>query len=164
MTTSGLPGRAPARRAGAALHQPWRPQHELPAAGAAVLLQLGADIVYAGLTATGSDSVGLIDIGRRIDWVSLGVGSVLLFLLVVARHVRAGGAGRGGGDPGPDAPGDAPGRDPLHRGRPVGRRADPGGAHRRCRRRPLPGQGTGPEPRRGHAAKVAVGWRPFPQL
>ena len=49
-----------------------------------MLLQLGADIVYAGLTATGSDSVGLIDMGR-IDWVSLGVGSVLLFLLVVAR-------------------------------------------------------------------------------
>ena len=110
--------------------------------GAAVLLQLGADIVYAGLTVTGAYSGGLIDLGwmasylcwgaaalhpsvrslsevapargvrvtrarllilapaaliaptlllvqgsrgLAIDWVSLGVGSVLLFLLVVAR-------------------------------------------------------------------------------
>jgi diguanylate cyclase (GGDEF)-like protein len=107
-----------------------------------VLLQLGADIVYAGLTVTGAYSGGLIDLGwmasylcwgaaalhpsvrslsevapargvrvtrarllilapaaliaptlllvqgsrgLAIDWVSLGVGSVLLFLLVVAR-------------------------------------------------------------------------------
>jgi diguanylate cyclase (GGDEF)-like protein len=110
--------------------------------GAAVLLQLGADIVYAGLTVTGAYSGGLIDLawmtsylcwgaaalhpsvrslsemapargvrvtrarllvltpaaliaptlllvqgsrGLTIDWVSLGVGSVVLFLLVVAR-------------------------------------------------------------------------------
>ena len=110
--------------------------------GAAVLLQLGADIVYAGLTVTGAYSGGLVDLGwmasylcwgaaalhpslrslsemapargvrvtrarllilapaaliaptlllvqgsrgLAIDWVSLGVGSVLLFLLVVAR-------------------------------------------------------------------------------
>ena len=110
--------------------------------GAALLLQLGADIVYAGLSAVGSYSGGLLDLGwmasyllwgaaalhpsvrslsevapargvrvnrRRllvlapaaliapalllsqgvrdlpIDWVALGLGSVLLFLLVVAR-------------------------------------------------------------------------------
>jgi diguanylate cyclase (GGDEF)-like protein len=109
---------------------------------AALLLQLGADIVYAGLAATGAYSGGLIDIGWMasylcwgaaalhpsvrslsevapargvrvtrarllilapaaliapgllllqggrglpVDWVSLGVGSVVLFLLVVAR-------------------------------------------------------------------------------
>ena len=110
--------------------------------GAAVLLQLGADIVYAGLTVAGAYSGGLIDLGwmasylcwgaaalhpsvrslsevapargvrvtrarllvlapaaliaptlllfqgvrgLTIDWVSLGAGSVVLFLLVVAR-------------------------------------------------------------------------------
>jgi diguanylate cyclase (GGDEF)-like protein len=110
--------------------------------GAAVLLQLGADIVYAGLAATGAYSGGLIDLGwmasylcwgaaalhpsvrslsevapargvrvtrarllvlapaaliaptlllfqggqgLMIDWVSLGIGSVVLFLLVVVR-------------------------------------------------------------------------------
>jgi diguanylate cyclase (GGDEF)-like protein len=109
---------------------------------AALLLQLGADIVYAGLTAVGAYSGGLVDLGwmvsylcwgaaalhpsvrslsevapsrgprvnrKRllvlapaaliapalllyqgvrglpIDWVSLGLGSVVLFLLVVAR-------------------------------------------------------------------------------
>src|ERR671915_2059111 len=109
---------------------------------AAVLLQLGADIVYAGLAVTGAYSGGLIDLGwmasylcwgaaalhpsvrslsevapargvrvtrarllvlapaaliapgllllqgsrgLTIDWVPLGVGSVVLFLLVVAR-------------------------------------------------------------------------------
>jgi diguanylate cyclase (GGDEF)-like protein len=108
----------------------------------AVLLQLGADIVYAGLAATGAYSAGLLDLGwmtsylcwgaaalhpsvrslsevapargvrvtrarllvlapaaliapgllllqgsrgLAIDWSSLGVGSVVLFLLVVAR-------------------------------------------------------------------------------
>jgi Diguanylate cyclase, GGDEF domain len=110
--------------------------------GAALLLQLGADIVYAGLTAVGAYSGGLLDLGwmvsylcwgaaalhpsvrslsevapargvrvtrRRllvlapaaliapavllyqgsrdlpIDWAALGLGSVVLFLLVVAR-------------------------------------------------------------------------------
>jgi diguanylate cyclase (GGDEF)-like protein len=110
--------------------------------GAALLLQLGADIVYAGLTAVGAYSGGLVDLGwmvsylcwgaaalhpsvrslsevapsrgprvnrKRllvlapaaliapalllyqgirglpIDWASLGLGSVVLFLLVVAR-------------------------------------------------------------------------------
>jgi diguanylate cyclase (GGDEF)-like protein len=109
---------------------------------AAVLLQLGADIVYAGLTVSGTYAGGLIDLawmvsylcwgaaalhpsvrslsevapargvrvtrarllvlapaaliapgllllqgsrGLTIDWVALGVGSVVLFLLVVAR-------------------------------------------------------------------------------
>jgi diguanylate cyclase (GGDEF)-like protein len=77
----------------------------------ALLLQLGADIVYAGLTTYGGYDGGVIDLGWMasylcwgaaaliapalllfqgirglpIDWVSLGIGSVVLFLLVVAR-------------------------------------------------------------------------------
>ena len=79
--------------------------------GVALLLQLGADIVYAGLTTFGGYNAGLLDLGWMvsylcwgpaaliapalllfqgarglpIDWVALGIGSVVLFLLVVAR-------------------------------------------------------------------------------
>ena len=62
----------------------------------ALLLQLGADIVYAGLTTYGGYDGGVIDLGWMASylcwgaaalhpWVSLGIGSVVLFLLVVAR-------------------------------------------------------------------------------
>ena len=68
--------RAPAGRAGAALHQPGARGASYRLLGAALLLQLGADIVFAGLTAVGTYSGGLLDLGWMASYLCWGAAAL----------------------------------------------------------------------------------------